>query len=65
MSPRPAQSGFGFTTGRDVGRNPWTRLLNVLNRCVDHPLGRDSPPLANYIPDSNGHGGRVIASGHP
>ena len=65
MSPRSAPSSSGFTAGPGVGRNPWTRLLNVLNRCVDHPLGHDSPPLANYMPDSNGNGGRVIASGHP
>ena len=30
----------------------------------DHPAPR-KPSAANYIPNSNGEGGKVIASGHP
>lgn len=41
------------------------RFLCLLEACVDRPVKDPYPPAANYIPNSNGEGGRVIASGHP
>ncbi|MBM6400180.1 hypothetical protein [Phycicoccus sonneratiae] len=46
-------------------RSGLRRVGDLMNRLVaDRPASR-RPPGGNYIPNSNGEGGRVISSGHP
>jgi hypothetical protein len=39
------------------------RLLGALGRLVADNPPSDRPPGSNYLPNSNGEGGRVISSG--
>lgn len=54
QGPRP---GIVVRVARAAGR--------LLGRLVADRQPDRRPPLANYIPDSDGSGGRVISSGHP
>ena len=50
-------------------KRAWTvlaRALRTIGQFLwgDRPASR-KPPVGNYIPNSNGEGGRVISSGHP
>ncbi len=50
---------------RGRARSALTKIADVLNRVVaDRPANR-KPPGANFIPNSNGEGGKVISSGRP
>jgi len=42
---------------------PAGRLLGALGRLVADSPPSDRPPGSNYLPNSNGEGGRVISSG--
>lgn len=53
----------GMTRGRV--RRALRTIADVLGRVVaDRPASR-KPPGANFIPNSDGEGGKVISSGRP
>lgn len=41
------------------------RIRRKLRLLLWERAGSKQPPLTNFIPNSNGEGGKVIASGHP
>ncbi|MBK7611435.1 MAG: hypothetical protein IPJ15_09300 [Actinomycetales bacterium] len=49
--------------GRTV-RRVWGRAWPPSKWVADSPASR-RPPMSNYIPNSDGKGGKVISSGHP
>jgi len=52
-------AGVGRAIRRILGRVwPPSRIV------ADSPAS-DRPPMSNWIPDSDGEGGKVISSGHP
>lgn len=52
-----------MSTRRSGGiRRLASRLGRILNRLVADRTPTQRPPGANYIPNSNGKGGRVISS---
>ncbi|MBK6956725.1 MAG: hypothetical protein IPH27_15230 [Actinomycetales bacterium] len=50
------------SVGRTV-RRVWGRVWPPSKWVADSPASR-RPPMSNYIPNSDGKGGKVISSGH-
>lgn len=53
---------------RKAGKVVWRlmrRLGSLAGRMVNDSDPSRKPPPGNFIPNSNGEGGRVISSGHP